>query len=292
MPLSESTAEDPDAMEEVRSLGQGLAEAGHRIILVRAGSTGADPESTPEEWEGFPLYRLPWSGGAKEGLPILHDEILKQHFSSLVGRERVDLVHCMDYRPFTAAMTDLCRPMNLPRLVTLNDLWFWCPRADRVLPDGRFCAARIHPGPGCRVCLMGQQEFVPAAGWMGGMARLAGKGMDTLRSLPAATGNPATAQDTATVPACIDTEGFETTIKQFNTDDLNRVDAGGIIGLGYQLKKNPGIAFAVKYYEGFANVYKGVPGRRNRSFFIAVTFPIGAGEHKAKISEEEPEKGK
>jgi hypothetical protein len=87
-----------------------------------------------------------------------------------------------------------------------------------------------------------------------------------------------------------DVEGFETSIKEFNTDDMNRIDVGGMVAAGYQFRKTPGISLGVKYYEGFVNVYKGERGRRSRSVFIYFTIPIGRG--KAAETREAKEKKK
>jgi hypothetical protein len=73
-----------------------------------------------------------------------------------------------------------------------------------------------------------------------------------------------------------DIEGKEARIKQFNKDKLNRIDAGGLIGLGYKLRKKNGLSFAVKYYYGFVDVYKEKSGTKNRSLFLSMTVPIGA----------------
>jgi hypothetical protein len=75
-----------------------------------------------------------------------------------------------------------------------------------------------------------------------------------------------------------DVEGYETSVKEFNTDAMNRVDAGALIAAGYQFRRTPGISMGAKYYAGFVNVYTGVPGRKNRSVFIYATIPIGRGK--------------
>jgi len=89
-----------------------------------------------------------------------------------------------------------------------------------------------------------------------------------------------------------DVEGNDAIVKEYNKDIINRIDAGGMVGCGYQLRKAPGMSFGVKYYEGFVNVYKGEPGYRNRSIFLKVTIPIGAGHKGEKDKSEEKEKKK
>lgn len=79
-----------------------------------------------------------------------------------------------------------------------------------------------------------------------------------------------------------DIDELDATIKEYNKDLINKIDAGIMIGLGYTMFKGTGWTFGVKYYEGFVNVYKDRPGTRNRSFFLKLNIPIGAGD-KSKI---------
>ncbi len=67
-------------------------------------------------------------------------------------------------------------------------------------------------------------------------------------------------------------------IKEYNKDMTNPIDVGAIAGIGYRFKKRTGMTVGIKYYYGFANVYKGVPGTKNNSLFLKANIPIGAGE--------------
>jgi hypothetical protein len=73
-------------------------------------------------------------------------------------------------------------------------------------------------------------------------------------------------------------DGRETTIRQYNKDDLNRLDAGVIVGIGYKLKhkKDNGMSFSLLYYQGLTDVYKNISGPGYSSVFIEATIPIGA----------------
>ena len=75
-----------------------------------------------------------------------------------------------------------------------------------------------------------------------------------------------------------DVEGKDAIIKEYNREKLNRIDAGLMAGTGYTLLKGTGWTIGVKYYYGFVNVYKGMPGTKNSSFFLKMNIPIGAGE--------------
>lgn len=79
-----------------------------------------------------------------------------------------------------------------------------------------------------------------------------------------------------------DIEGRDLIMKEYNSDDIHKIDAGILAGMGYRLMKGKGWTIAGKYYQGFTSVYKNKSGSRNRSFFIEVDIPIGAGKEKDK----------
>jgi len=74
-------------------------------------------------------------------------------------------------------------------------------------------------------------------------------------------------------------------IRDFNKDKINRLDAGVTVGTGYKLTADSGMTIGVKYYYGFANVYKGVSGTNNSSLFLKFNIPIGAAKSKEKLNE-------
>lgn len=75
-----------------------------------------------------------------------------------------------------------------------------------------------------------------------------------------------------------DIDGRDMIMKEYNRDQLNKIDAGLMFGLGYRLLKGTGWTIGVKYYQGLANVYKDRSGTYNNSFFVKFNIPIGAGE--------------
>ncbi|PLX04209.1 MAG: PorT family protein [Marinilabiliales bacterium] len=79
-----------------------------------------------------------------------------------------------------------------------------------------------------------------------------------------------------------DLEGREAIIKEYNKENLNKIDAGAVIGAGYRLFRGTGWTVGVKYYYGFIDVYKNIGGSNNSSFFVKMNIPIGAGEKKKK----------
>lgn len=82
-----------------------------------------------------------------------------------------------------------------------------------------------------------------------------------------------------------DADGKEAKIKEFNKDMINKLDAGFILGLGYNIGKGRGMTIGVKYYFGLIDVYKDISGTKNSSLFLKVNIPIGAGK-KDKILQE------
>ena len=76
-----------------------------------------------------------------------------------------------------------------------------------------------------------------------------------------------------------DIEGRDAIIKEYNKENINKIDVGVIIGAGYTLFKGTGWTIGAKYYYGFVNVYKGIPGTNNSAFFVKLNIPIGAGEN-------------
>ena len=72
-------------------------------------------------------------------------------------------------------------------------------------------------------------------------------------------------------------DGKDGTVKEYNKDNINRFDAGIMVGTGYKLNKINGMTFGVKYYYGLLDVYKDRSGTKNSSIFLKITVPIGAG---------------
>ena len=73
--------------------------------------------------------------------------------------------------------------------------------------------------------------------------------------------------------------------RDYNKDKINKLDAGVTIGTGYKLMADSGMTIGIKYYHGFANVYKGVSGTNNSSLFLKVNIPIGAAKSEQKVED-------
>jgi hypothetical protein len=70
-------------------------------------------------------------------------------------------------------------------------------------------------------------------------------------------------------------------IQENNRDQLNRIDAGFVLGAGFRLREGVSPSFGVKYYFGLTEVYQNVSGYQNRGWFMKAHFPIGATKAKA-----------
>jgi len=79
-----------------------------------------------------------------------------------------------------------------------------------------------------------------------------------------------------------DVDGHDAIFKEYNKDEIYKIDAGLAIGAAYRLLKGTGWTIGAYYYQGFTNVYKNIANTKNRALFFEVCIPIGAGEKKPK----------
>ncbi len=79
-----------------------------------------------------------------------------------------------------------------------------------------------------------------------------------------------------------DLEGIEGRTRENNKDMLQKLDVGIVGGVGYKLLKGKGWTVGAKYYYGFVDAYKNIPGTKSSSINLKVNIPIGAGEKKPK----------
>jgi len=83
-----------------------------------------------------------------------------------------------------------------------------------------------------------------------------------------------------------DVDGIDAIFKEYNKDNIHKVDAGIMAGLGYKLSKGAGWTIGAKYYYGFVDVFRDISGTKNSSFYLKLEIPIGAGE-KAQLKKAE-----
>ena len=77
-----------------------------------------------------------------------------------------------------------------------------------------------------------------------------------------------------------DIDGRDAIVKEYNTAQINKIDAGIVVGMGYRLLKGKGWTISAKYYYGFVDVYKDIKKTKNSSIYLELCIPIGAGEKK------------
>jgi Outer membrane protein beta-barrel domain len=77
------------------------------------------------------------------------------------------------------------------------------------------------------------------------------------------------------------------TYKLYNRDNYHPLDAGLIAGVGYRLMGGNGMNLGVRYYYGLVDITIDDTGDNvyNRSLYLTVGIPIGAGKAKAKNNE-------
>ena len=78
-----------------------------------------------------------------------------------------------------------------------------------------------------------------------------------------------------------DIEGMDVTVKDYNTDSINKIDAGITAAVGYRLMKGTGWTISGKYYYGLVDTFKDISGTKNSSFYVSLCIPIGAGDKDA-----------
>jgi len=83
-----------------------------------------------------------------------------------------------------------------------------------------------------------------------------------------------------------DVDGKDAIIKDYNRQNINKIDVGGLVGVGYKFKSGPGWSVGVKYYYGFVDVYKNVSNTKNSSLFVKMNIPIGVGKTQEKSKPE------
>mgnify|MGYP006899573769 FL=1 len=48
----------------------------------------------------------------------------------------------------------------------------------------------------------------------------------------------------------------EVRIREFNRNEINKIDVGAMSGIGYIIRKGTGMTIGIKYYYGFIDVVK------------------------------------
>jgi hypothetical protein len=87
-----------------------------------------------------------------------------------------------------------------------------------------------------------------------------------------------------------DVDGRDAIFKEYNKDRIKKVDAGIMVGVGYQLFQGAGWTFGAKYYYGFVDVFKDISNTKNSSIHVMLQIPVGAGEKAQKKKDAKKQK--
>jgi hypothetical protein len=77
-----------------------------------------------------------------------------------------------------------------------------------------------------------------------------------------------------------DIEGYDVSVKDYNTAAINKIDVGVTVAAGYRMMQGTGWTIGAKYYYGFIDTFKDISGTKNSSFFVNLCIPIGASDKK------------
>jgi hypothetical protein len=73
-------------------------------------------------------------------------------------------------------------------------------------------------------------------------------------------------------------------------DNFTRLDAGGVIGIGYKSLKGEGMTYILRYYQGLVDVNTALEGSQaNSAFYASLAIPIGKNKAAKKRAEKELE---
>lgn len=96
----------------------------------------------------------------------------------------------------------------------------------------------------------------------------------------------------ASVDFNADVDGISINNQEDNKDMIQRIDMGIAAGAGYRLLKGLGWTVGARYYYGFVDVYKDIPGKKNSAFYLKLMIPIGlSADKKEEIKKIKDEKG-
>jgi rhamnosyltransferase len=137
-----------------------IEEAGIELTHVREDTSPRQRPFTKEVWEGRTLYRVRGIYSEPEVRMPTHWIALQGSLIAALNEARADVVHCLDFTPFTAALSFLCHNRGIPCIITLRNFWFRCPKKNLVRPDGTYCSMKRPPGLGCAACMAGQTELI------------------------------------------------------------------------------------------------------------------------------------
>ncbi len=135
-----------------------LQERGHRVKVFAVeridGPTGSEIAWTDEVFQGVNVRRLSFDQkAAPDEFRWRYDNPwIGQHFEQYFRENKPDVFHLIGGYLMTASALETAKQMGIPRVVTLTDFWFLCPRLSMLRSNGEISTLPIDPVR-CARCL-------------------------------------------------------------------------------------------------------------------------------------------
>ncbi len=174
-----------------QALAQGLARAGHQVLVVagswqaaKAGQVAIRPE----------VHQIPGAGSLRVERwtrPDLHFDHWHKTKSARVGarfrellqREKPDLVHVLHWLRLTRDLVQIAAEERIPAVISLGDSWVSCPLTFRVKPDSQVPCEEALSAMTCISCAAKVLPRTPWVSMEAGFMEFANRGMALTKEL-------------------------------------------------------------------------------------------------------------
>jgi glycosyltransferase involved in cell wall biosynthesis len=146
------------------SLGRSLAAMGHEVHVFYP-LTGLDPGEAHVERDGIHLWRVPLAeaevteGPVRQFWHTFRNARVEADFQRFLSQVQPDLVHFQHVQGVSARLIGMAK--GRPRVVTLQDYWFFCANSQLLKPDAALCDGPKH-GWNCVDCATMRADL----GWL------------------------------------------------------------------------------------------------------------------------------
>lgn len=150
-----------------------LMEHGHTVQVIAVDQVGRSPldqvEVIDELVDGIPVRRLSYSLDQTAGtLAEFDNPIAYRTIQELFSRESYDIFHLICGYRITGSVLRAAAEAGVPRVLTLTDFWFLCPRLTLRRSTGELCQVPADTLE-CAACLIGEQRrYLWPHQWSGG----------------------------------------------------------------------------------------------------------------------------
>jgi len=121
-------------------LGRALRQLGEEVFVFAAAAhyAGVGERPREESVSGLPVRRVP-PAGSTDLIGALSDPRVEQAFSDYVAQVRPEVVHFHHVGRLSTQLVSMAAERGLPRVATLHDFWYLCPRVNLVQINGSLC---------------------------------------------------------------------------------------------------------------------------------------------------------